>query len=152
MRLRILVADGSVVHGRSTAARPRDADTNRYFAKLTNAQPCGRVPVSRECQKLLNWLRRRREAARLAQADAAALVREQGGDEAYWRALEIARDMVLANVPTRQGRTPDYWKQVAYLIGKETGRPVISVTSERRDPPRPHESSAVTARRFLDGG
>ena len=47
---------------------------------------------------MLKWFRRRREAARLAQADAAALVREQGGDEAYWRALEIARDMVLANV------------------------------------------------------
>ena len=93
-----------------------------------------------------------REAARLAQADAAALVREQGGDEAYWRALEIARDMVLANVATHQGRTSDHWKQVAYLIGKETGRPVVSVTSERRDPPRPHESSAVTAGRFLDGG
>jgi hypothetical protein len=101
---------------------------------------------------MLKWFRRRRKVARLAQADAAALVRELGDDEAYWRALEIARDMVLANVPTRQGRTSDHWKQVAYLIGKETGRPVVSVTSERRDPPRPHESSAVTAGRFLDGG
>ena len=55
---------------------------------------------------MLKWFRRRREAARLAQADAAALVREQCGDEAYWRALEIARDMVLANVATHQGRTP----------------------------------------------
>src|ERR1700722_19686988 len=115
---------------RSTAARPRGADASRYFAKLTNAQPCGIVPVSRECQKLFNWFRRRREAARLAQADAAALVREQGCDEAYWRALEIARDMVLANIATHQGRTSDHWKQVAYLIGKETGRPV-SLSHER---------------------
>jgi hypothetical protein len=50
-----------------------------------------------------------------------------------------------------RGRTPDHRKQVAYLIGKETGRPVVSVTSERRGPPRPHESSTVTAGRFLDG-
>jgi len=55
---------------------------------------------------MLKWFRRRREAARLEQADAAALVREQGGDEAYWRALLIARDMVLANVATHQGRNP----------------------------------------------
>jgi hypothetical protein len=40
---------------------------------------------------MLKWFRRRQEAARLAQTDAAALVRELGGDEAYWRALEIAR-------------------------------------------------------------
>jgi len=44
---------------------------------------------------MLKWFRRRREAARLAQADAAALVRELAGDGAYWRALEIERDMVL---------------------------------------------------------
>ena len=101
---------------------------------------------------MLKWFRRRREAARLAQADAAALVRELAGDGAYWRALEIARDMVLANVASHQGRTPDHWKQLAYLIGKETGRPVVSVTRERTARlARPHESSTVTAGRFLDG-
>jgi hypothetical protein len=85
---------------------------------------------------MLKWFRFRREAGRLAQADAAALLRELGGDEAYWRALEIARDTVLANVPTHQGRTPDHWKQVAYLIGKETGRPV-SLSHERTASPAP---------------
>ena len=52
---------------------------------------------------MLKWFRSRREAARLAQAHAVALVREQGDDEAYGRALEIARDMVLANrIPMRR--------------------------------------------------
>ena len=48
VRLRILDAGGRVVHERSTAARPRDADASRYFAKLTNARPRGRLLVSRE--------------------------------------------------------------------------------------------------------
>ena len=54
VRLRILDADGSVVHERSTAARPRDADASRYFAKPTIARPCNRLPVSREGWKCSN--------------------------------------------------------------------------------------------------
>ena len=82
--------------------------------------------------ELLKWFRRRREAARLAQADAAALVRELGGDEAYWRALEIARDMVLANVPTRQGRIGSL--ETSSVLDWEGDWPSGSLSHERTRP------------------
>ena len=51
------------------------------------------------------WAPRRREAARLARADADALVRGHG-DEASRMARDFERDVVLPDGTTHQGRTP----------------------------------------------
>ena len=43
---------------------------------------------------MLQWLRRRQQAERLAQADAEAMVRDHGAG-AYWEARQRERDVVL---------------------------------------------------------
>ena len=70
---------------------------------------------------IIPWLRRRREAARLANADAEALIRDHGG-AAYWEARRRARDVILPDGTTHQGRTPAHWHRVALDRGK-AGRP-----------------------------
>src|SRR5579863_5656973 len=63
---------------------------------------------------MLRWLRRRREAARLVNADAEALLRGHGG-EAYWEARRRERDVILPDGTTHQGRTPAHWGRVAVI-------------------------------------
>ena len=60
---------------------------------------------------VLQWLRRRQEAQRLAQSDAEALIRDHGG-EAYGEARQRERDMNLPNGTTHAGRTPAHWRRV----------------------------------------
>ena len=43
---------------------------------------------------IIPWLHRRREAARLANADAEALIRDHGG-AAYWEARRRERDVII---------------------------------------------------------
>jgi hypothetical protein len=55
------------------------------------------------CQTMLQWLRRRQAARRLAQADAEALIRDHG-PEAYGEARLRERDVIL---PDGDSRRPD---------------------------------------------
>ena len=79
---------------------------------------------------MLDWLRRRRLAARLAQADADALIREHGA-EAYSEARRRERDVVLPNGTTHAGRTSAHWRRVALVVAKRTGRRVGLDTATR---------------------
>jgi hypothetical protein len=72
---------------------------------------------------MLQWLRRRRQAERLAQADAEALVRDHGA-EAYREARERERDVILPDGTTHAGRTPAHWRRVALIVAKRTGHKV----------------------------
>ena len=91
---------------------------------------------------IIHWLRRRWEAARLAAADAEALIRDHGG-AAYWEARRRARDVILPDGTTRQGRTPEHWHRVARITAKRAGHAVGLDTATRmlmaRDPPPPSE-------------
>jgi hypothetical protein len=60
------------------------------------------------CQTMLQWLRRRQAARRLAQADAEALIRDHGA-EAYGEARQRERDVILPDGTTHAGRTPAHW-------------------------------------------
>ena len=93
---------------------------------------------------MILWLHRRREAARLANADAEALIRDHGA-AAYWEARRRARDVILPDGTTHQGRTPAHWRRVALVVAKRTGHAVGLDTATRmlmaRDLPRsPSES------------
>ncbi len=66
------------------------------------------------------WLRRRREARRLAQADAEALYRDHGVD-AYSEARKRERD----------GQTPERWSRVALAVARITGKQVGLDTATR---------------------
>jgi len=79
---------------------------------------------------MLQWLRRRRQAELLAQADAEALVRDHGA-EAYREARERERDVILPNGTTHAGRTPAHWRRVALVVAKRTGRKVGLDTASR---------------------
>ena len=70
---------------------------------------------------MLQWLRRRRQAARLAQADAEALIHDHGA-AAYREARERERDVILPDGTTHAGRTPAHWRRVALVVAKRTGR------------------------------
>src|SRR5271165_2369360 len=70
---------------------------------------------------MLQWFRRRRQAERLAQADAEALIRDHGG-EAYGEARQRERDVILPDGTTHAGRTPAHWRRVALIVAKRTGR------------------------------
>ena len=47
---------------------------------------------------IIPWLHRRREAARLANAETEALIRDHGG-AAYWEARRRGRDVILPDGP-----------------------------------------------------
>ena len=79
---------------------------------------------------MLQWLRRRRQAERLAQADAEALIRDHGG-EAYREARQRERDVILPDGTTHAGRTPAHWRRVALIVAKRTGHKVGLDTSTR---------------------
>ena len=92
--------------------------------------------------------RRRREAARLANADAEALIRDHGG-AAYWEARRRERDVILPDGTTHQGRTAAHWRRVALEVAKRTGHAVGLDTATRmmmaRDPLPPE----ITKSRLL---
>jgi hypothetical protein len=72
--------------------------------------------------EMLKWFRRRREAARLATADADALIRKYG-DDAHGMAghfEERAQLALLADMAPFQDRTPEQWRRVAHLIAQNT--------------------------------
>jgi hypothetical protein len=69
---------------------------------------------------MLQWLRRRQEARRLAQADAEALIRDYGA-EAYREARQRERDVVLPEGTTHAGRTSAHWSRVALIVARKTG-------------------------------
>ena len=69
------------------------------------------------------WLRRRREARRLAEADAEALLRGMGA-AAYGEARRCERDVILPDGTTHQGRTPAHWRWVALIVAKQSGHAV----------------------------
>ncbi len=79
---------------------------------------------------MLLWLRRRRQAERLAQADAGALIRDHGG-EACGEARQRERDGILPDGTTHAGRTPAHWRRVALIIARMTGKRVGLDTSTR---------------------
>jgi len=79
---------------------------------------------------MLQWFRRRRQAERLAQADAEPLLRDHGG-EAYGEARQRQRDVVLPDGPTHAGRTPAHWRRVALIVAKRTGHRVGLDTATR---------------------
>ena len=90
------------------------------------------------------WLRRRREDAWRANADADALIRDHS-DAAYWEARRRARDVILLDGTTHQGRTPAHWRRVALIVAKRTGHAVGLDTATRmlmtRDPSPPSENT-----------
>ncbi len=102
---------------------------------------------------MLQWLRRRQQAERLASADAEALIRDHGG-EAYSEARQRECDVILPDGTTHAGRTPAHWRRVALIVAKRTGHKVGLDTSTRmaRDAdispaqgsgdPRPHDHSS----------
>ncbi len=79
---------------------------------------------------MLSWLRRRRQAERLAQADAEALVREHGG-AAYGEARRRERDVILPDGTTHAGRTPAHWRRGALIVAHMTGKRVGVDTATR---------------------
>ena len=79
---------------------------------------------------MLQWLRRRRQAERLAQADAEALVRDHGA-EAYREVRERERDVILPDGTTHAGRTPAHWWRVALIVARMTGKRVGVDTATR---------------------
>ena len=68
----------------------------------------------------LRWLRSRKDAERLALADAAALIRDEG-EQAYWEARRRERDTVLPDGSTHAGRTVEHWRRVALIVAERTG-------------------------------
>ena len=85
---------------------------------------------------MLQWLRRRQAAERLAQADAEALIRDHGG-EAYGEARQRERDVVLLDGTTHAGRTPAHWRRVALIVARMTGEKSAQLTSCGRSGHRP---------------
>ncbi len=78
----------------------------------------------------LQWLGRRQQAERLAQADAEALMRDHGR-EGYRVARQRERDVILADGTTHAGRTPAHWRRVALIVAKRTGHRVGLDTATR---------------------
>ena len=72
---------------------------------------------------MFGWLRRRRAAERLAQADADALIHDEGIN-AYSEARRRERDVVLPDGSTHAGRPPEHWRRVALIVAKRTGHRV----------------------------
>ena len=79
---------------------------------------------------ILQWLQHRRQATRLAHADAEALVRDHGS-EAYREARQRERDVILPDGTTHAGRTPAHWRRVALIVARITGKRVGVDTATR---------------------
>ena len=72
---------------------------------------------------VLQWLRRRQDARRLAQADAEALIRDHGA-EAYSKARQRERE-------ASSDAMVKHWRRVALAIAKKTGKRVGVDTATR---------------------
>jgi hypothetical protein len=81
---------------------------------------------------IFSWLRRRRKAQALIDADALAMISEFG-DSAYWVARDRALEQRLYKIVDAE-RTPEHWNRVRFEIQKRTG-----------------SRGADTATRFLEG-
>ncbi len=79
---------------------------------------------------MLQWLRRRQEARRLAQADAEALIRDDGA-EAYGEARQRECDAIPSDETTHAGRTPAHWRRVALIVARMTGKRIGVDTATR---------------------
>jgi hypothetical protein len=79
---------------------------------------------------MFGWLRRRREARRLAEADANVLIREHGA-YAYWEARRRERDVILPDGTTHQGRSAAHWRGVALIVVNRTGHAIGADTATR---------------------
>lgn len=66
-------------------------------------------------KNVLDWLQRRNEVDRLAQADAHVLAQAYG-DMAYRVARRFERDVTSTDGTVHEGRTADHWRRVAALI------------------------------------
>ena len=69
---------------------------------------------------ILQWLRRRQEARGLAQADAEALIRDNGA-EAYGQARQRERDVILPDGTTYAGRPPGLSRRPLQRAGRRSG-------------------------------
>jgi hypothetical protein len=99
------------------------------------------IALPKEVPAMPTWFRRRRLAARLAQADADALIRDHGA-QAYWEARRRERDVVLPDGTTHAGRTPAHWRRVALIVAKRTGHRVGLDTATRMLMDRENEKDA----------
>jgi len=79
---------------------------------------------------MFQLLRRRRQAERLAQADAEVLIKDHGG-EAYGGARERECDIVLPDGTTHAGRTAAHWRRVAAIVARRVGTRVGLDTATR---------------------
>ena len=77
------------------------------FLLMNRRRACSAGRRGGQFHKTLQWLRCRREAERLAEADAEALIRDHGA-EAYGKARQRERAVVLPDGTTHAGRTPVY--------------------------------------------
>ncbi len=64
---------------------------------------------------MLRWLHRRQEARRLVQADAEALIRDYGPDEAYLAARGLARQAL-------DRRRAAHWRRAGRAVARMTAK------------------------------
>jgi hypothetical protein len=69
---------------------------------------------------LLSWIKRQRDAASLAQADAGALILAEGGN-AYAEARRRERLSLIGIQKAHGPRTRAHWRRVAAIIAADTG-------------------------------
>ena len=97
---------------------------------------------------ILDWLRRRRLAERLAQIDAAALLRD-AGDQAYWEARRREHEVVWPGGASDPRRSPAHWRRVALIVAKETGHEVgLDVATRMLDRSGRRRSEKIAAMRY----
>jgi hypothetical protein len=71
---------------------------------------------------LFSLIRQRREANRLAEADADALISRMQGQD-YGEARRRERFTLVNSAVNDSLRNPAHWRRVAMIITKRTGRP-----------------------------
>ena len=100
--------------------------------------------------EMLRWLRRRREAERLAQADAEALIRDHGG-RAYAEAGWPQRDAILPDGRTCAGRTRAHWQRVAQIVAQMTASGSASTLQPGCSSAAPGTAENAIPNPILDG-
>ena len=84
--------------------------------------------------RIVRWFRQRREAARLVNADAEALIRDHGG-AAYWETRRRARDVILPDGTTHQPKNRNWpvpvWRRIGHFQWDDP-----RFTAHRRSPRR----------------
>ncbi len=81
---------------------------------------------------MLQWFRRRRQAERLAQADAEALFCATMAARPYCVARGRERDVILPDGATHADRTPAHWRRVALIVARVTGKRIGVDTANSR--------------------